>query len=60
MPYVERLSPWADKLDRPMDQVWDIVFVASFFVLGGDFWDKLRSLFVHGTTLKFPDQVANA
>ena len=25
----------------------DVLFVASLFVLGGDFWDKLRSLFDH-------------
>ena len=25
----------------------DLVFVASLFVLGGDFWDKVRALFVH-------------
>ena len=25
----------------------DISFLASFFVLGGDFWDKLRALFTH-------------
>jgi hypothetical protein len=27
---------------------------ASLFVLGGDFWDKVRSLFVHGATARFP------
>ena len=25
----------------------DFLFVVSFFVLGGDFWDKLRALFLH-------------
>lgn len=25
----------------------DVVFVLSFIVLGGDFWEKLRRLFVH-------------
>jgi len=25
----------------------DLMFVASLFVLGGDFWDKIRSLFIH-------------
>lgn len=24
----------------------DLIFLASFFVLGGDFWDKIRALFV--------------
>ena len=32
----------------------DILFVVSLFVLGGEFWDKLRSLFVHGATARFP------
>jgi len=32
----------------------DLVFVASFFVLGGEFWDKLRALFVHGARAVFP------
>ena len=25
----------------------DLLFVTSLFVLGGDFWDKIRSLFIH-------------
>lgn len=25
----------------------DALFVASFFVLGGEFWDKVRNLFIH-------------
>ena len=25
----------------------DIIFISSFFVLGGDFWDKLSGLFKH-------------
>ena len=32
----------------------DVVFVASLFVLGGDFWDKLRALFVHGARAVLP------
>ena len=32
----------------------DIIFVASFFVLGGEFWDKLRALFVHGARVVLP------
>jgi len=32
----------------------DAIFVASFFVLGGEFWDKLRALFVHGARTVFP------
>ena len=33
----------------------DVMFFTSFFVLGGDFWDKIRSLFVHGAKARFPE-----
>jgi hypothetical protein len=32
----------------------DLVFLSSFAVLGGDFWDKVRALFVHGARAVFP------
>jgi hypothetical protein len=32
----------------------DLTWMASLFVLGGDFWDKMRSLFVHGARAEFP------
>ena len=30
----------------------DLIFVLSFFVLGGDFWDKFKALFVWEKTVK--------
>lgn len=33
----------------------DLLFFSSLFVLGGDFWDKLRALFVHGARAVFPE-----
>lgn len=32
----------------------DILLLMSLFVLGGDFWDKIRSLFVHDAVVRFP------
>ena len=32
----------------------DLVLLASLFVLGGEFWDKIRALFVHGARASFP------
>ena len=32
----------------------DLLLLVSLFVLGGDFWDKLRALFVHGAKAVFP------
>jgi hypothetical protein len=29
----------------------DLVFLTSFFVLGGDFWDKFSGLFKHGVKI---------
>jgi hypothetical protein len=31
----------------------DILLVTSLFVLGGDFWDKIRALFVHDAQASF-------
>ncbi len=34
----------------------DLLLLISLFVLGGDFWDKLRALFFHSAKAVFPDQ----
>jgi hypothetical protein len=34
--------------------VGDLLLISSLFVLGGDFWDKLRALFVHGAKVQIP------
>jgi hypothetical protein len=31
----------------------DAIFIGSWFVLGGDFWDKMRALFVYTAKVKF-------
>ena len=31
----------------------DILFLVGLFVIGGDFWDKIRSLFVHDSEVRF-------
>jgi hypothetical protein len=33
----------------------DLVFLTSLFVLGGDFWDKLRALFIYKAKAKFEE-----
>jgi hypothetical protein len=54
-PYLEAAFPaWA--ANRPIEWSWDVMLVASFFVLGGDFWDKFRALFIHGAIAKFPQR----
>lgn len=36
----------------------DLVLLASLFVLGGDFWDKLRSMFIHDARAMIPEKPA--
>ena len=45
-PYVAVWIAVPADLRLPVAIVADVVFVASFFVLGGDFWHKLSGLFV--------------
>jgi hypothetical protein len=33
----------------------DLLLLTSLFVLGGDFWEKLRALFVYEATVRFSD-----
>jgi hypothetical protein len=35
---------------------FDIIFIASLFVLGGDFWDKLKALFIFSAKASFPEE----
>ena len=40
--------------------IGDVMLGISLFLLGGDFWDKLRSLFIHDATAVLPERtVAN-
>jgi hypothetical protein len=55
-PYVSRWVP-ADIMDGRLvvGLLGDTVFLASLFVLGGDFWDKLRALFIPRAKARFPE-----
>ena len=54
-PYVSILIPGYDLQGFVVNLIGDLMFISSLFVLGGDFWDKIRSLFVHGATARFPE-----
>ena len=47
LPYVEHLIPIYDQYHLWFNIPGDILLIASLFVLGGDFWEKLRSLFIY-------------
>jgi hypothetical protein len=54
-PYVSYILPGYDLQGLMINIIGDVMFISSFFVLGGDFWDKVRSLFVYGATATFPE-----
>ena len=44
-PYLGHYLPFVNSLPFVWTITSDIIFISSFFVLGGDFWDKLSGLF---------------
>ena len=56
LPYLTHLIPSYEENRNIISVVGDVVLITSLFVLGGDFWDKLRSLFVYGAKAIFPDK----
>ena len=52
--YIPNLIPGFAEHPIAFAVTGDILFFSSLFVLGGDFWDKLRALFVHGAKAHFP------
>ncbi|KAF1074558.1 transporter suffix domain-containing protein [Halodesulfovibrio sp. MK-HDV] len=52
-PYLFALFPDLAPSNFTWALVGDALFLASLFVLGGNFWDKLNSLFVHNAHATF-------
>jgi hypothetical protein len=53
-PYAGELTPALDTPGLAVGVAGDLTLLISLFVLGGDFWDKLRSLFVYEARAQFP------
>jgi hypothetical protein len=53
-PYLGDMLPWHAERELQIAIASDIVFVSSLFVLGGEFWDKLRGLFIHNSRITLP------
>jgi hypothetical protein len=45
-PYIDQFWPGLRPNIWQLQALGDLMLIASFFVLGGDFWDKVRALFV--------------
>jgi hypothetical protein len=53
-PYVDDLIPRYGDYHVALAIAGDGLLVLGLFVLGGDFWDKLRALFIHGAKAQLP------
>ncbi len=56
--YAPELIPGYAEYRIPINLTFDFLFICSFFVLGGDFWDKIRALVVYGAKARFPERAA--
>ncbi len=54
-PYVGDTMPALNRLTPGAAMAGDIAFLFSLFVLGGNFWDKLRALFIKDAQVVFPE-----
>jgi len=58
MAYVPQWLPDSSPQRLYVNLAADFLFLASLFVLGGDFWDKLRALFLYDARVQFETQPA--
>ena len=54
-PYVQDWIPFLDGREVWFALAGDVLLLFGLVLLGGDFWDKLRALFIHGAKATFPD-----
>jgi len=57
-PYAVHFFPGLGEQTLAVAIIGDALLLIALFVLGGDFWDKLRSLFVHDASALFPEATA--
>jgi hypothetical protein len=46
LPYLNYFVDLSSYLTIWVYLIGDVLFISSFFILGGNFWDKFRSLFI--------------
>jgi len=57
--YAPDLIPGYDANRITINLIADMVFIVTFFVLGGDFWEKFRALFIYEAKALIPDTGTN-
>ena len=53
-PYGSHLIPGYEEHRLLVNVIGDLMLFSSLFMLGGEFWDKIRSLFVREAKIHFP------
>ena len=56
LPYFTHLIPSYEENKNLISVAGDVVLITSLFILGGDFWDKLRSLFIYSAKIIFREE----
>jgi len=55
-PYIASVLPGYQTYRLVYNISGDMLFISSFFVLGGDFWDKLQALFTYRSKASLPHE----
>lgn len=56
-PYVDSIWPGLRPNLWQLQMLGDLIFIGSFFVLGGNFWEKVRALFIRTARVVNPSAV---
>lgn len=56
-PYVDSIWPGLRPNLWQLQMLGDVIFIGSFFVLGGNFWEKVRALFIRRARVVNPSAV---
>ena len=54
-PYIAEFNPWLQNNRLIFNITGDLLFVTSLYILGGDFWGKLRALFQYNAKVHLPE-----
>lgn len=52
-PYIDAMAPGLRPNLWQLQLFGDLMFIASFFILGGNFWEKIRSLFIRNSRVVY-------
>jgi hypothetical protein len=58
VPYAPHLVPGYGAHRFAVNLVGDLILLSSLLVLGGDFWDKVRALFIHEAKALLPQKLS--